>query len=85
MSRWSDGAVDGVDRLETVLPSTPASPGVARRFVGAALRRWDAEPSTIEAAQLLVSELVTNAVVHTQFRGPARGERAGRQDPGGGG
>jgi anti-sigma regulatory factor (Ser/Thr protein kinase) len=52
------------DRVETVLPATPASPGVARRFVGAALRRWEAAPTTVEAAQLLVSELVTNAVVH---------------------
>ena len=48
-----------------MLPATPASPGVARRFVGAALRRWDVDDPTIEAAQLLVSELVTNAVVHT--------------------
>jgi anti-sigma regulatory factor (Ser/Thr protein kinase) len=53
------------DRVETVLPPTAASPGVARRFVGAALRRWNADTPTIEAAQLLVSELVTNVVVHT--------------------
>ncbi len=67
------------DRVETALPATAASPGVARRFVGAALRRWDAEPETIDAAQLLVSELVTNAVVHasTEIRlvVSRRGER----------
>jgi len=52
------------DRVETALPATSASPSVARRFVGAALRRWDTDPGTVDAAQLLVSELVTNAVVH---------------------
>jgi anti-sigma regulatory factor (Ser/Thr protein kinase) len=55
---------DGMERVETVLPATTASPGVARRFVGAALRRWGAGPDAVESAQLLVSELVTNAVVH---------------------
>jgi anti-sigma regulatory factor (Ser/Thr protein kinase) len=53
------------DRVETVLPATTASPGVARRFVAAALRRWNTDAPTVEAAQLLVSELVTNAIVHT--------------------
>jgi anti-sigma regulatory factor (Ser/Thr protein kinase) len=52
------------DRVETLLPATPASPGVARRFVGSALRRWSGDESAVEAAQLLVSEVVTNAVVH---------------------
>ena len=52
------------DRIETVLPATPASPAVARAFVGAALRRLESTDTTIEAAQLLVSELVTNAIVH---------------------
>ena len=56
---------DGSERVETVLPATPASPGVARQFVGAALRRWNTEEPIVEAAQLLVSELVTNAIVHT--------------------
>jgi anti-sigma regulatory factor (Ser/Thr protein kinase) len=60
-----DARSDGSEPVETVLPATPASPGVARRFVGAALRRWDVDEPTIEAAQLLVSELVTNAIVHT--------------------
>ncbi|MGZ8765577.1 MAG: ATP-binding protein [Acidimicrobiia bacterium] len=50
--------------FETVLPATAASPGVARRFVGAALRRLDTDAAVVETAQLLVSELVTNAVVH---------------------
>jgi anti-sigma regulatory factor (Ser/Thr protein kinase) len=51
--------------VETVLPASSASPAVARQFVAAALRRWNADAPTVEAAQLLVSELVTNVVVHT--------------------
>jgi anti-sigma regulatory factor (Ser/Thr protein kinase) len=53
-----------IDRIETVLPATPASPGVARRFVHAALGRRDYASDTVDAAQLLVSELVTNAILH---------------------
>jgi anti-sigma regulatory factor (Ser/Thr protein kinase) len=52
------------DRIETVLPPTPASPGVARRFVEAALGRREVDADTVAWVQLLVSELVTNAVVH---------------------
>ncbi len=50
--------------ISTVLPSVAPSAGVARRFVGAALRRWNVAPSLIETALLLTSELVTNAYVH---------------------
>ncbi|MGZ8766185.1 MAG: ATP-binding protein [Acidimicrobiia bacterium] len=67
------------DRVETVLPATSASPGVARRFVGAVLRRWQTDSATVEDAQLLVSELVTNAVVHAssevRLSVSVRGER----------
>ena len=41
------------------LATTPAD---ARRFVRAALRRWPS--SMIDAAELLTSEVVTNAIVH---------------------
>jgi serine/threonine-protein kinase RsbW len=43
-------------------PGRPDHIAVARRFVAAALAAW---PDTQEAAQLLVSEVVTNAIVHS--------------------
>ena len=47
----------------TQLPPARQSPGAARRFVGDMLKRWRFD-SAIEPAQLLTSELVTNAVLH---------------------
>ncbi|MFF2845796.1 SpoIIE family protein phosphatase [Streptomyces sp. NPDC058001] len=51
----------------TYLPGNPQSPGAARRFVRTALTNWT-EPVVLDRlvddAVLLVSELVTNAVVH---------------------
>jgi anti-sigma regulatory factor (Ser/Thr protein kinase) len=43
-------------------PGRPEHIGAARRFVAAALAAW---PATQEAAQLLVSEVVTNAIQHS--------------------
>src|SRR5690242_1045303 len=37
----------------------------ARSFVTSALRRWDLEPLVVDA-ELLTSELVTNAVLHAR-------------------
>ncbi|MFG2881362.1 SpoIIE family protein phosphatase [Streptomyces sp. NPDC048297] len=37
----------------------------ARRFTRRTLRSWDVSPDTLDAALLVVSELVTNALVHT--------------------
>jgi anti-sigma regulatory factor (Ser/Thr protein kinase) len=52
-------------RLE--LPSQPTSPGEARRFVGEVLRDHGvATDEVLEAALLLTSELVTNAVLHAE-------------------
>ncbi|MCC9704267.1 SpoIIE family protein phosphatase [Streptomyces sp. MNU76] len=69
-------AYAGADRRTVVhvsLPGGPLAPGAARRFVGSALAEW-AEldlPGTaalsarlVEDALVVVSELVTNAVVH---------------------
>ncbi|MGW4439446.1 SpoIIE family protein phosphatase [Streptomyces sp. NPDC004596] len=42
----------------------------ARRFTRRTLRTWGVGPETVEAALLVVSELVTNALVHTG--GPVR-------------
>ncbi|MCU1455481.1 MAG: prpE [Acidimicrobiales bacterium] len=49
--------------VSTTLPAHAASAGAARRFVTAALTRWCVEDLD-ETATLLVSELVTNAVLH---------------------
>jgi anti-sigma regulatory factor (Ser/Thr protein kinase) len=47
------------DRLQ--LPPEPASPGAARRFVSGALRSCDIDVGLVS---LLVSELVSNVVLH---------------------
>ncbi|MBZ3900693.1 ATP-binding SpoIIE family protein phosphatase [Streptomyces griseiscabiei] len=69
-------AYAGVDRRAMAhlsLPGGPLAPGAARRFVGAALAEWAeldlpgaaALPARlVEDALVVVSELVTNAVVH---------------------
>ena len=47
------------------LPARPTSPGEARRFVGDVLRGHGLETDeVVEAALLLTSELVTNAVLY---------------------
>jgi anti-sigma regulatory factor (Ser/Thr protein kinase) len=51
---------DAVSRLG--LAALPISPLLARRHTSAVLRSWRAGPGAVEAAELLVSELVTNAV-----------------------
>jgi anti-sigma regulatory factor (Ser/Thr protein kinase) len=54
-----------VDKQAT-LQLVPAlrAPRVARAFVADTLTAWDVRPDGVEAAQLVVSELVTNAVLH---------------------
>jgi anti-sigma regulatory factor (Ser/Thr protein kinase) len=49
----------------TRLPPHPASTRAARAFVGEHLRSWHLEPA-IDDATLLVSELVTNAILHAR-------------------
>ncbi len=56
----------GFESLSTVFPSVPPSASSARRFVGAALRRWGIPQSVIDVASLLVSELVTNTYRHAR-------------------
>jgi anti-sigma regulatory factor (Ser/Thr protein kinase) len=43
-----------------------SAPRAARRFVEDALRRWGHDGWAVDDARLLVSELVTNAVIHTR-------------------
>ncbi|GIH72866.1 ATP-binding protein [Sphaerimonospora thailandensis] len=51
------------------LPASRRSPAVARRLTRLSLERWDMGGLS-DTAELLVSELATNAVCHT--RGPVR-------------
>ena len=50
------------------LPAVPGSVGVARRFVCALLEEWSDAPDaeTTDAAALVVSELVTNGILHAR-------------------
>ena len=52
------------DELSTVFPSVAPSAASARRFVAAALRRWECSDDFIELVLLLTSELVTNEYRH---------------------
>jgi serine/threonine-protein kinase RsbW len=47
-------------------PGRPEPIGAARRFVAAALVAW---PATQDTARLLVSEVVTNAILHAASGG----------------
>lgn len=49
--------------LQTELPAEPASAGMARRLIKDALRDWHHE-DLVAIATLLVSEVVTNAILH---------------------
>ena len=48
-------------------PAEPSSAGQARRFVDATLRTWSCD-ALLEVAILLVSELVSNAILHAGTR-----------------
>jgi DNA-binding NarL/FixJ family response regulator len=52
-------------RARVSLPSDPRSPARARAFVRSTCRDWQCD-SVADAAALVVSELVTNAVVHAR-------------------
>ncbi|MFK0223399.1 ATP-binding protein [Streptomyces vinaceus] len=49
-----------------LLPRTPRTPGWARAFFRAQARSWGVAPQIVEAAELALSELVTNAVRHAR-------------------
>lgn len=55
---------EGLRTVRRQFPSSPASAGVARRFVSDVLVDWGAE-ETIDTVMLCVSELVTNSLIHT--------------------
>ena len=58
-----DAVTSALDALRTRLELDSRSSAAARRFVGEALRRWDCE-ALLDTVNLLVSELVTNSVLH---------------------
>ncbi len=65
-------------RATIELPPTLDAPAAARAFVGAALTRWQV-PAVVEGAQWVVSELVTNAVMHARTDLAVRVALAGRR------
>jgi anti-sigma regulatory factor (Ser/Thr protein kinase) len=52
-------------RASTTLTADTTAPGVARCFIRDTLRGWSMPGGVVERAELCVSELVTNAVIHT--------------------
>ncbi|MFD7512449.1 ATP-binding protein [Streptomyces sp. NPDC059853] len=62
------------------LPSRPASVAAARELVRHRLTGWGVPRDLVDTARLIVSELVTNALLHTASdRIVCRVERRGRQ------
>ncbi|WP_420894517.1 SpoIIE family protein phosphatase [Streptomyces cinnamoneus] len=58
------GSPPGPPTARTRLPGDVRAPSAARRFVRSVLAGWNAHAKVTDDATLLVSELVTNAVVH---------------------
>lgn len=54
----------GMSRME--LRPDPGSPRMARSFVRKVLEEWGIDQPVIDDAALLVTEVVTNAVIHAQ-------------------
>jgi anti-sigma regulatory factor (Ser/Thr protein kinase) len=54
----------GGRRAELVLESDARSAGLARHFLRDRLVEWEVDPDTVDSAQLCLSELVTNAIMH---------------------
>jgi anti-sigma regulatory factor (Ser/Thr protein kinase) len=58
-----EDADDG-ERASVLLASDPRSVGIARGFLRQTLAEWDVDEDPIDTAQLCLSELVTNVVMH---------------------
>jgi anti-sigma regulatory factor (Ser/Thr protein kinase) len=54
------------DTAGLVLPDDPQAPGVARHFLRDLLAQWSLAGDLADTAQLCLSELVTNAVIHAR-------------------
>lgn len=61
-----------LQEASVTLPSDPASVSAARAYVCARLAEWGLPPEapTLDAVRLVVSELATNAVLHTSGLSP---------------
>jgi anti-sigma regulatory factor (Ser/Thr protein kinase) len=55
---------DTARRAKLDLPADPRAAGMSRRFLRRTMQGWGADADTMETAELCVSELVTNAVMH---------------------
>jgi anti-sigma regulatory factor (Ser/Thr protein kinase) len=53
-------------RASVLLENDPRAPGAARRFLRDRLGEWDIDEDTVDSAQLCLSELVTNVVMHAR-------------------
>ncbi len=53
-------------RRSILLEGDPRAPGAARRFLREQLEAWRVEEDTVETAQLCLSEMVTNVVMHAR-------------------
>jgi anti-sigma regulatory factor (Ser/Thr protein kinase) len=58
-----------MQHLELILAMGPAAPGAARRALRDWLRERRCEDTALDTASLLVTELVTNAVLHASGPG----------------
>ncbi len=52
-------------RATMELPGDPSAARQARQFVASVLQEWSVDEDTVDNAELCVSELVTNAVIHS--------------------
>jgi anti-sigma regulatory factor (Ser/Thr protein kinase) len=74
-TEWTAQHVDGLlngrrghgrpDRVARQLPADATAPGRARSFVREQSRTWSLPPDVVEPAELCVSEIVTNTVMHS--------------------
>ncbi len=59
-----DPRADGAAEAATMLPNDERAPAAARRFLRERLRGWGVSEDISATAELCLSELVTNAVIH---------------------
>jgi len=69
LTRLDRSVTDAPRFAKTDLPRALTSVGEARAWTGKTLAGWDAPGDTIDDAVLLVSEIVTNALVHNAGAG----------------
>jgi serine phosphatase RsbU (regulator of sigma subunit)/PAS domain-containing protein len=67
---------DDLAWAERTFPAEPIMVSEARRFAAATFASWDMDPDQADLACLLVSEMVTNAVLHAAVTPSPAGRRA---------